>query len=339
MKATGKGLKDKAKDKITSLFKPVTKNFSMKGASHVVKATPGPPFQLTMASNSPGRLVSRIEFAIRVLKRDAPNSTEQLAALADLNQLATKIEKTGQRAERGDNDAMTRLEAQLGELSEKIVSYSTRFNAKDLDKLDPLNDIQLTLRDAEAAGNQKRLAAIDIATIRIQIERVMGPAWKSFATTLGPNTWTLSRESLIAVYGKTNAESLMTGTGNVLLGNGLYDPRKNQLFIKMGRSITEVASSVIHEGTHSLQMQFGGNMERFEKEFQAFSVQRNFLRRLKPEARAQLPANYRQLLDCESDRQLRDLVHDRYPELKVVENLKQRVDVPFIKQLVKKEFG
>ncbi|MGH4016783.1 MAG: hypothetical protein ACRDSL_23190 [Pseudonocardiaceae bacterium] len=334
-----RGAGKKAKDKIKSLLKPVTKTFSMKGSSHNVKATPGPPFRLTMASSSPGRLVGRIQFATQLLRRKSPQATEQLAALADLNQFAIVIENTGRQAERGDSSSAKRLETQLTELSSKIVTYANKFNTKDLDDLDPLNDIQLTIRQAEAAGDKRRLAAIDMATIRLQLERVMGGAWNNFATSFASNVWTLSRESLVRVYGKATADEMINSRNNPLDGNGLYDPRKNQMFVKMGRSITEVASSITHEGTHSLQNEFGGKMERFEKEFQAFSVQRNFFLRLKPEARAQLPENYQKLLRCETDADLRDFVAGRYPRFSVTEGLKQRADAQFIKQLVKREFG
>ena len=327
------------KDKVKSLFPPIVKTFAMNGVSHRVTAEPGTSFQLTMASDNPGRLVSRIDFATAQLRRKAPGAGDQLAELAKLREFALVIEKTGARAEMGDSQAAKRLEIQLGSLSSRIVAYSARFKANDLDEIDPSNDVELTLRLAESAADKRRLSAIDAATIRLQIERIMGPPWKEFVTTLGPNMWTLTRESLIRVYGKTDAETMINQPDSPLDGKGLYDNRRNQLFIKMGRSISEIASSIMHEGTHSLQKKYGGIMEPFEKEFQAFSVQRHYLSKLNPEAQSKLPEDYKKLLRCDTDDKLKAFVAGKYKRFEVVEQLKQRADVQYVKQLVQQEFG
>ncbi|WP_372665159.1 phage tail protein [Amycolatopsis kentuckyensis] len=335
-----KGVGRKAKDKVASLFAPVKKIIGMKGASHELTAAPGPPFQLTMASNNPGRMVSRIDFAAAQLRRRAPQAIEQLGELAKLREYAILVEKTGARAERGDNNAAKRLETQLAQLGAMVVEYATRFNAHDLDELNPADDVEMTLRLANAAADKKRLGSVDLALIRMQIERHLGPAWRTFVGTLGPNIWTLSRESLLAVYGREEGTRLINHRDRPLEGNGLYDGRRNQMFVKMGRSINEVASSIIHEGTHSLQEQFGGNLARFEKEFQAFSVQRNFLLRLSPAARERVARdkNYGKLLDADTDEKMRQLVEGKYGyEVKGL--LDQRANVQLVKRLVKREFG
>ena len=225
MKGKVEAGKEWVKGKVTSLVSPIVRTFSMKGASHRLTAVPGPPFRLLMASNDPGRIVSRIDHATQQLRRRSPEATDQLAELGKLRELGVRIEKTGSRAERGDGEAAKTLETQLAELLSKIAEYGSRFKATDLNELDPANDVEMTLRLADSAANKKRLAAVDLAIIRLQVERVMGPVWKEFVSTLGPNIWTLSRESLIAVYGKERAERMMQSGNNPLDGTACTTTR------------------------------------------------------------------------------------------------------------------
>jgi hypothetical protein len=142
----------------------------------------------------------------------------------------------------------------------------------------------------------------------------------------------------VRVYGEQAAESLIRSGDNPLDGNGMFDPRRGAIFIKMGRTITEVAASIIHEGTHSVQKQYGPTMQRFEKEYQAFSVQRHFLLKLSEEARSRLPADYKRIVDCRTDEDLRHLVMSKY-DFQVLGDLRQKANVQLVKQLVKREFG
>ena len=316
---------------------PVTKTLAMKGAGHRLTAAPGPPFSLTMASQ-PGKIASKIARAEAALSKQDPRPTAQLEALRGIKSIADKVERTGSRAAR-DNQAAVQLEGQLAELSTAITAYGQRFNTTDLDEIDPANDIASAIREAQVAGNQRRLAPIDQAIIRMQVERVMGPAWAEFVRSLGPNVWVLTRESLISVYGLAKATRMMQGPNNPLDGNGLYDRRNNMIFLKPGRSLTELAASMVHEGTHVLQRRFGGRLESFEKEYQAFSVQREFLRRLSRDNWKNVPTPYDALLRCETDEQLHYFVAGKYRHFNVVPDLKQSASVKFVRDLLRQNMG
>ncbi|WP_395725522.1 hypothetical protein [Nakamurella sp.] len=314
----------------------VVKALAMSGKSHTLTASAGPPVAITMASANPGRLVGKVDEARGKLPETA--SVEQRSALDAIGSLAAQIEKEGSRESTGVETAK-RLEAKLTELSALIVSYGHKFKATDLDDIDPLNDVKLAMQQAQNAADAKRLSAVDLATVRLQIERTMGEAWANFVRETSPNVWNLSRASLVAVYGRTLADQLIKGPSNPLEGNGLYDPRRNMLFVRAGRTLAEVAATIVHEGTHALQAEFEPRMAKFAKEFQAFSVQREFLRRLSKASWSAVPPPYDSLLKCASDADLRDWIAGKYPDLEVKGDLNERANIQFVKKYVVREYG
>jgi hypothetical protein len=308
---------------------PVT----MDGAQHTLSIGGAKGATLVLASAA-GPLVQKVDGAIAAYQASAGANPDRarLAAMQAIRQAAVRVEAAEAGATTGRS--LDELRGRLGELGSLIGAYASRFKVKDLDESNPANDLTLVVQQAQQAADQTRLAPISMATILLQIERVMGPAWTTFMAEFTNRIYTLTEESLIAVYGPKRGREMADAPDSVLKGNGLYDAQRDVLFVRISRSLTEISSSVVHEGTHSLQTRFGLQLSRYAKEYQAFSIQRQFLQRVGHANYAAIPPPYNKLAQAASDADLHAFVQSRYdfvPE----PALTQAANVAFIKNLVR----
>jgi hypothetical protein len=312
-------------------------SFSMRGARHTLSFG-GPSGTKVLMESAVGPLVSKVDRAMSSLRATQNPDRDRLAVLGRIRALAVLVEAAEARTKTGDRDTMALLRTRLQELGNAITAYSSRFNVTDLDIINPTNDVTLAVELAQQAAAQRRLAPIDQAKISLQIERVMGPAWSNYVNQMAGKIWTLTEPSLVKAYGRERATLLMSGSNNFQFVLGFYHPQLDILFVNPYRSITEIAATIVHEGTHMLQTRFGLRLDRYEKEFQAFTVQREFLRRLARENWSQVPAPYDELLRAESDSQLHHIVQSKY-DFTPNTALTQAADLSFIKNLMRSRYG
>ena len=154
--------------------------------------------------------------------------------------------------------------------------------------------------------------------------------------------------SLQEVYGKDQADTHFTAYLEDP-SYGIYDPKHRVIFVKVGRPMVEVASTIVHEGVHLLLHQRTGGrsygdrvLDGFGEEFQAHAAQRDFLVRAGAGADPRTSSIPR-TSGCRgtTDDQLRQFVADLYQHLAFSRNqiVSQADDVVFIADAVQKHFG
>lgn len=137
---------------------------------------------------------------------------------------------------------------------------------------------------------------VDMAAITRQIEQLAGRGYANvFKILQGQGrVHSLTKEALEAVYGRKGVAKRLY----LLSKRGFYDPNNGHIFIREGQ-LSDVASTVIHEATHWLQDVSGPRLDKFFSEFQAYSMEREFLKRLEFDAgRSAVPGNLIWLLDA-----------------------------------------
>ncbi|MEP7120317.1 MAG: DUF4157 domain-containing protein [Byssovorax sp.] len=336
-KLLGKGKKDKDKKdgpKLEEIRVPVP----MRGAQHTLSIGGASGTKVLMAS-AVGPLASKVDSAVAALRKSKNPDASRLGVMGQIRAAAVLVEAAEARAETGDRASMDLLRTRLEALGSAIAAYATRFDATDLDSLTGTDDVQLAVEVAQRAADEKRLAPMVETKILMQIERVMGPGWSKYVSGIMGKVWTLTEASLVRAYGPEKAARLTTGPRSVLLGKGLYDPARDLIFVNVNRSITEISASIVHEGTHSLQTKFGTTIDRYQKEFEAFTVQRVFLTRLERSKWDKVPKEYRELMNASSDAALHHFVNVKYPEFKQNKELTQAEASVLFKTLVRTQFG
>jgi hypothetical protein len=306
---------------------------TMRGVRHTLSIGGPNAARISMASAA-GPLVSKVDRAITSVRATPNPEQRRLTQMGRIRELAFLVEAAEARAETGDQESMTVLRSRLQDLATAITAYAAGYNADDLDAINPANDVQLAVGMAQRAADERRLAPIVQATVVMQIERVMGPAWSSYVSQMGGKISTLTEASLVRAYGRERAARM----ADVLNGLGLYDPNLDVLFVNPNRSITEIAATIVHEGTHMLQRRYDVQLTRYEKEFQAFTVQREFLRRLSRENWGAVPAPYDRLMRAESDDDMHRFVQSSY-RFTPNETLTQAANLSFVKDVVRSRYG
>lgn len=156
-------------------------------------------------------------------------------------------------------------------------------------------------RTIEAVGTAFRRA--DMAEVARQLEQIAGKSFANIFDTLRGQgrVHPLTEEALEAIYGQERAAQMITGE-RMLTWRGFYDPSNGRIFIKPGQT-ESVTSTIVHEATHWLQdVHHGRNFPNFMAEFQAFSMEREFLRRLAFNAGEEaVPQNMRWLLNADDN--------------------------------------
>ena len=193
----------------------------------------------------------------------------------------------------------------------------------------------------------------------------MGHSWSRLINSLGPHGLRpLTLASFVDVYGQREgrAEFEAAQTRGDM---GLHHWAKKTIFVRTGRPLAFVISTVIHEATHRIQWLTdephrprvrdgsGNRLPHLEaklkaqKEFQAHGVQRNYLLRLgltanhpiiaPPSGRPSPYKRERDLLAATSDSKLREYVARGYPEPS--SDLNQTEEVALVKRAVERLFS
>jgi len=337
----GKALDPKGKAKAKGAAKPIAKSFAMKGAAHKITVTSS-PVKVTMASGTPMLMGHKLGLAKTTLRKesDAGNAaaTAQLAEIAAIEEQSRHLEQVGKRAET-DPKAEAEMARALDSLCAAVASYGAKYNTTDLDHLDPSSAVAMAVKKLKLMGDQARMKPIDEAVIQRKIKQKLGDAWAELVKTkLAGKIHPLTHAGIVAAYGHAGALDLreLPARGRpaapagqalpyedselckLLRGNGFY--WLDHLFMKPGRSLTEVAATIVHEATHHIQEKEqdtgGKTFGAYEREFGAFSMQREFLVRMDEERRAALlkavPDPYLELFKCTTNAELEDYIKRRY---------------------------
>ncbi len=209
----------------------------------------------------------------------------------------------------------------------------------DLHGVDPLDAVEMNTRAARIDPTTQRFHVLDQAIMAAQVTRIMGPEFGSYVADRFSRLLPLDPDAVRAVVAPDQLRRFDAALGDPRT-LGLYDPALDLAFARPGRSLTEVAASVVHESTHTLQPDWRGELaameqqartpaelreliaqRKFEREFEAFSAQREFLRRLvhyRTEAQLQrqgrelaVPDQYSWLV-YQPDGAIRDHILDQY---------------------------
>jgi hypothetical protein len=312
--------------------KQIAHRVEVGGRSHLVTADFGPRFRLRMASE-PGLIRAKVALAMSILEKRTPVPQGQLRDLGLIDAAALEAEVAGTKISAlvsPDSSAYGDFLAKLESLELMLVAYGSSFNVQDLaGDEDPMDSVALAIKQVELTADRIRFAPADQAIITKKIERVLGRSWGRFVDSLHGRIYPYTEEAVQAVYSEDTAEDLITKKKK-LRNKGGFDPARGVLFIRPGRSLAEVAATIVHEGTHFIQQEHGTAVGGFHKEFQAFAAQREFLKRLDFETQKAVPDPYRKLLKLDTDKDLEDFVKARYAKYAPVPDLEQLANVDLV---------
>lgn len=133
----GKGNKDKEgkEGEKTDDGESVALPFSMNGSPHTLTLTSGSTAKVLMASNNPGLLSEKISRAINELETNVgqPQVNERMAALKNIKDLASKVEKTLHDSKASSDDKKLMKNEGI-KLITDISKYGDKYGAKDIEE-------------------------------------------------------------------------------------------------------------------------------------------------------------------------------------------------------------
>ncbi|WP_165440834.1 phosphotransferase [Candidatus Protofrankia datiscae] len=213
---------------------------------------------------------------------------------------------------------------------------------RDLDGVDPLNSVEMANRVVSVDPATYRFHVIDQAIVVAKIGDILGPEFEAHAAWTFERTIPMDMDSVRALLPDGTATFRIERQVTVERPRGFYDPEVGVTFVNPQagdgpRSLGALAATVVHEGMHALQPSralLGGAIETslprgmaarvhnqltFEREYQGFAVQQEFLRglaghrSLDPTDDPRIPNSdgYRELAAMTPE-QLRNMVLDRY---------------------------
>lgn len=150
--------------------------------------------------------------------------------------------------------------------------------------------IARAVRQANVAGRIRQTIAVigstfrraDLSAISIKIRRYAAKGFDELYRQLRArgNIHVLEKNVVKKALGEKEYKKLKTlGYFNKKV-RGFYHEATGKLFVRKDAPFTEIVSYVVHELVHHLQKRMGRKLTEFEAEFQAFWMQRDFLRRL-----------------------------------------------------------
>jgi len=253
----------------------------------------------------PGQVRQLVDSARARLTTQAPPSIRldaRLAALTAIGQYADVLDTLSAAATAG-GDIRALVDA-VAELSRMVNEYGDQHALtddpawQDLHGTDPLDATEMNTRTAEIDPSTLRFHVLDQAIMAAQITRVMGQEFGDYVTERFAGMLPLNAESVRALVAPDQQHRLDKPLADPQTV-ALHDSGLDLMFMRPGRSLLAAASSMVHEATHGLQPSWVAEQieikagartkaeskdriaqRKFEREFEAFSAQREFLRRL-----------------------------------------------------------
>ncbi|BCB82507.1 hypothetical protein Pflav_089170 [Phytohabitans flavus] len=251
----------------------------------------------------------------RLLARYSPEAVAtRLADLENIRQLANRLQASADAARA--TGQMGDMVQQVRDLSRAVNSYADTYRDwrdfdrggrpadpgwRDLDGVDPLNSVEMANRAASIDPATGRFDPISQAIAIAKIGDVMGPEFEAHATRLFERTVPMDVASLHRILPPSAVTQTLLDQVTVQQPRGFYDPRLGAMFINPTtssgdpRSLSAIATTMVHEGMHAVQpnnamlrdmvedhvhpdaRQDVYRQLRLEREFQAFTVQQEFL--------------------------------------------------------------
>jgi len=205
----------------------------------------------------------------------------------------------------------------------------------DLHGVDPLDAVELNVREARIDPETNRFHVVDQAIMAAQISSLLGPDFAAHVADQLARAVPLDARAAAALLSPDQYRQVQRSIEDPAV-LGLHVGALRTVFLRPGRTLTELAASIVHESVHALQPDWQAERRAlaqasashddavraigrrlFEREFAGFSVQREFLMRLAeqwgPQSTAlTIPATLAWMLDSEVSDAIQQHIYGQY---------------------------